>query len=119
MTKSFHSVLVTVRITLCALAGGLLSGCGGGGGNTQPSSPSDPGPARISLAGSVLDKSGAPVSGVSVSLFHTNQNTTLKARTDATVQHGRQQRHIFSGAGDYIPSYKPRKITSFRCHNLF
>jgi len=73
----------------------LLVSCGGGGGsggntnNTTNLSSSGDGtslnnaPITAKISGKVLDKSGIPVAGVTISAFHHNDHTTLTATTDA------------------------------------
>ncbi|MEO7495958.1 MAG: DUF1566 domain-containing protein [Massilia sp.] len=70
---------------------GLCSACGGGGGGASstgaPSSAGNLGqsgaPVTNKLSGKVLDKNGAPISGVTISVFHHNDNTTATTTTDA------------------------------------
>ena len=75
--------------TLCAGLGiGLLAACGGGGGGSaesvlSTSSASAGLVTKSTVSGVVTDKGGAPIAGVTVSVFHTNDNTTTTATTDA------------------------------------
>ena len=66
----------------------LLASCGGGGGSTAGSSSTgnSPGgnvPVTSTVSGTVVDKAGGPVAGVTVSVFHHNTNTTVTTVTDA------------------------------------
>jgi hypothetical protein len=72
----------------------LITACGGGGGsgggntNNNTSGSNNGGlvsnaPITAKISGKVLDKSGQPVSGVTISAFHHNDHTTLTATTDA------------------------------------
>jgi len=75
---------------------GALGACGGGGGGysggggTGYSSggngvvPAPAGPVTANISGTVVSTSGAPVSGVTVSVYHHNEHTTLIAVTDAS-----------------------------------
>lgn len=38
---------------------------------------------KNNVSGKVLDKNGAPVAGVTISVFHHNTNTTVTTTTDA------------------------------------
>ena len=68
----------------------LLSACGGGGGGASPvSAPIVAGPqtspvVKNKVSGVVADKSGKPVAGVTISVFHHNTNTTVTTTTDAS-----------------------------------
>jgi hypothetical protein len=67
----------------------LLSACGGGGGGSAPAAsvaalPQTPTIIKSSLSGKVVDKTGAPIAGVTISVFHHNTNTTASATTDTT-----------------------------------
>ena len=82
--------MTTTRTVLALAVLGSLGACGGGGsagtgattlaasGNTQNA------PVLATLSGKILDKSGKPVAGVTVSAFHHNDHTTLTAVTDAS-----------------------------------
>jgi hypothetical protein len=70
----------------------LLAACGGGGSSTQGTtggngagggSAGANAPITSTLSGTVLDLGGNPVAGVTVSVFHHNDHTTLSAVTDA------------------------------------
>ncbi len=69
---------------------GALSACGGGGSSPNASVPvlaSSPQGAPVvqnKVSGSVLDKSGAPIAGVTISVFHHNTNTTVTTTSDAS-----------------------------------
>jgi Protein of unknown function (DUF1566)/Carboxypeptidase regulatory-like domain len=70
---------------------GLLSACGGGGsgapGASAPAVPDKPpqsSPVLTNkLSGKVVDTSGKPLAGVTISVFHHNDNTTVTTITDA------------------------------------
>jgi hypothetical protein len=79
-----------IKFCVAAVAIGLLGACGGGGGGGGTSTGamatgSAAGNAVIksTISGIVADKSGQPVSGVVVSVFHHNTNTTVSTTTDA------------------------------------
>ena len=67
-----------------------LSACGGGGGSapsasmplTNTSTQTSPIVKNV-VSGKVLDRNGAPVAGVTISVFHHNTNTTATTTSDA------------------------------------
>lgn len=59
-----------------------LCACGGGGGAGGPTTTATT-VVTSRLSGQVLDRSGAPIAGVTVSVFHHNNNATVTAVTDA------------------------------------
>lgn len=64
------------------LASMLLTACGGSGGDGQDNlhqASQDTG----AVSGVVVDKNGAPVSGVTITAYHTNDNTGVTTTTDA------------------------------------
>jgi hypothetical protein len=65
----------------CGLA--LFGGCGSdGSGNTSPGGVGAP--VYAALSGTVVDKLGVPVAGVTISVFHHNTNTTVTTTTNAS-----------------------------------
>lgn len=70
-------VIVAAGVSVFAACGG-----GGTGGGTSPVT-TVTGPVTSTLSGTVLSKSGAPLAGVTVSVYHTNDHTTKTATTDA------------------------------------
>lgn len=77
-----------IRAFLAALGLGTLVACGGGGGRgngsaCQTCNDTTNAPVTATVAGMVLDKAGAPVAGVTISVFHHNTNTTVTSTTDA------------------------------------
>lgn len=70
---------------------GLVSACGGSGsGGSAPTLVSATGNSSqgsvvvtSKLSGKVLDKSGQPITGITVNVFHHNENTTVTTITDA------------------------------------
>ncbi len=73
-----------LQLLLAMFALGMLSACNGGSrndpGNTNPSQP----PATDSVSGTVMFK-GAPLAGVTITLWLTNTNTIVQtATTDAS-----------------------------------
>lgn len=73
-----------VRFLLAMLGLGLLGACGGGGGGGCQSCGDTTGaPVLAKVSGTVVDKSGLPLSGVTISVFHHNENSTVTATTDA------------------------------------
>jgi hypothetical protein len=70
---------------LAALAG--CGGANGGGANTAPivagGTPVNTQPVTATVTGTVVDRSGLPIAGVTVSAFHHNNNTTVTATTNA------------------------------------
>ncbi len=88
------SWVCALRWMLIAVTTCLLNACGGGGGggnNTGPGNTSGcnncpNGSNQIvfaTVAGTVTDRSGAPVPGVTISVFHHNENSTVTTTTDA------------------------------------
>jgi hypothetical protein len=82
-------VIATAGVSLLAACGGGGSGGGGGGGGGGSSSGTSgtvttgTAPVKSTLSGMVVSKSGTPVAGVTVSVFHHNDHTTKTATTDA------------------------------------
>jgi hypothetical protein len=76
--------MVRLSRLLVIMGMGTLCACGGGsGGDTQPASGAATGaPAYSNLSGTIAEKNGTPLSGVTVSLFHHNTNTTVTTTTD-------------------------------------
>lgn len=62
----------------------LLSACGGGGsgsnGNTNPVLP----PPTDKISGTIVDKTGVPLSGVTITVYSNNNNTAVTTTTDAS-----------------------------------
>ncbi len=58
-----------------------LTSCGGGGGGGQSDPPSSNNNGVVS--GIVVDKSGVPISGVTITAYHTNNNIGVTTTTDA------------------------------------
>lgn len=73
--------MVRIRLFLVVLAACLLEGCGGGGGGGG-STASQPVP-KGTVSGTVVDKSGTPLAGVTISVFYHNDHTTVTTTTDA------------------------------------
>lgn len=73
------------RSGFAVLGLGVLGACGGGGSGSQCTGCNDKtnAPVSATVAGFVMDKTGAPVPGVTVSVFHHNTNTTVTSTTDA------------------------------------
>ncbi|MES2299999.1 MAG: DUF1566 domain-containing protein [Pseudomonadota bacterium] len=68
-------------VSFCIAAG--LAGCGGGGGGgSAPTSPSIP-VATATVSGKVLDRSGAPVAGVTISAYYHNVHSTVTTSSAA------------------------------------
>jgi len=91
MTVRIRFGLATAAIAAIASVG-LLGACGGGGGSssgamstgTSAGSGLTGNPVvKSTISGTVADKSGRPISGVVVSVFHHNTNTTVSTTTDA------------------------------------
>ena len=62
----------------------LLGACGSDGGGSSPTGNSTLGaPVTATVSGTVLDRAGLPVAGVTVNVFHHNTNTTASTTTDA------------------------------------
>ena len=62
----------------------LLGACGGGGGTSSGGTGTIGNPVVTStVSGVVADKSGVPIAGATVSVFHHNDNTTVTTTTDA------------------------------------
>ncbi len=81
-----------IKPALAMLSLGVIGACGGGGGGGSSNNNSSTGttttttstaPVLAALAGTVLDKSGVPIAGVTVSVFHHNTNITVTSSTDA------------------------------------
>jgi len=80
----------SVQLLLAAACLAALAACGGGGGSSPGGSTSGAGtggasfaPVKATVSGTVLQKNGAPLAGVTVSVFHHNTHVTLTATTDA------------------------------------
>lgn len=73
------------RLLTAALGLVLLGACGSdsGGSSNTAAGGSSGAPVFALVSGVVVDKAGVPVSGVTVSVFHHNTNTTVTATTDA------------------------------------
>jgi hypothetical protein len=59
-----------------------LTACGGGGGSGGPTTPSQPVP-TATVSGTVQDKSGVPLAGVTISAYYHNVHTTVTTTTAA------------------------------------
>jgi hypothetical protein len=70
---------------LALLMFNLLSACGGGGGGNSNSAPAGSGlaPVRSAISGTVLDRQGQPVAGVTVTVYSNNSNTAVTTTTGA------------------------------------
>lgn len=67
------------------MACSILAACGGGGGADAPSSgAANNAPIKSALSGTVADRNGQPVAGVTVTVFHHNTNTSVSATTDGS-----------------------------------
>ena len=76
------SIIGKTGLLLAALSIALISACNGGGtagGNTTPDVP----PVTSTLSGKVADKSGVPVSGVTITVYSNNNNTAVTTTTDS------------------------------------
>ncbi|GFO54396.1 hypothetical protein GMSM_14030 [Geomonas sp. Red276] len=62
----------------------LLFGCGGSGGLSGGNQVNQSSPSRDRLSGVISDRNGVPVSGVTVTLYYNNSNTTATATTDSS-----------------------------------
>jgi hypothetical protein len=67
---------------------GTLAACGGGGGGGSSLAASTGGstagqPVKATVSGTVLDKQGAPVAGVTITVYSNNNNTGTTTTTDA------------------------------------
>lgn len=76
--------------SLLSLVLASLVACGGGAspGNSSPNGSSAGGTGGVlvvtsKLSGTVRDKAGVPIAGVSISVFHHNENSTVTTSTDA------------------------------------
>lgn len=62
----------------------LLGACGGGGTSGSGSNlQGGNAPVTSTVSGTIVDLAGAPVAGVTVSVYHLNTNTAVTAQTDA------------------------------------
>lgn len=81
---------------LAALGLALLSACSGGSGGGNPVGNGSNGAQqaggsqngyqpgdKVKLSGSVVDKSGVPIPGVTITVYYNNENTKVTATTDA------------------------------------
>jgi len=83
MRSSFFLQTRTVFMLLVPVLA-LLGGCSGGSGTGGPTGSSlNAAPVVSSLSGTVTDKNGVPIPGVTISVFHHNNNTTVTTTTDA------------------------------------
>ncbi len=72
---------LTVFLALCGLC--LFASCGGGAGACETCGDKTGAPLTSTISGTVLDKAGIPVAGVTVSVYHHNLHTTDTVITDA------------------------------------
>jgi len=84
--RSRQLIKIEAAAILLALSGiALLSACSGGGGGANATSGNQTGaPVTSRLSGSVLDKSGVPLAGVTVTVYSNNDNTAVTTTTDAS-----------------------------------
>lgn len=59
-----------------------LSSCSGGGSSGPTGSDQSGAPVTNKVSGVVVDKNGTPIPGVTISIFHHNENTTATTTTD-------------------------------------
>ena len=79
--------IISTALALSLL--GAISGCGGGGGGGSTSAASNSSgtagqPVKATVSGTVLDKQGAPVPGVTITVYSNNNNTGATTTTDAS-----------------------------------
>ena len=84
-TSKFTAIRVAgILLTISGIA--LLGACGGGGSSAGVNSNSGNqtgGPVTSRLSGSVADKSGIPVAGVTITVYSNNNNTAVTTTTDS------------------------------------
>ena len=68
-----------INLLLSIFTIALLCACSGGGGSSTPATP----PVTSTVSGTITDKTGAPVSGVTISAYYQNVHTTVTTTTDA------------------------------------
>ena len=73
-------IMRKIRFLLAFFVICAVVSCGGGGGGGGQS---DPGNNNGIVSGVVVDKSGAPISGVTITAYHTNNNIGITTTTDA------------------------------------
>ncbi|MEO8155310.1 MAG: DUF1566 domain-containing protein [Rhizobacter sp.] len=78
--------MVQAKLFLATACSALLCACGSDSGGSSPGSNTAGGAAPVfnTVSGLVVDRLGAPVSGVTVSVFHHNTNTTVTTSTDSS-----------------------------------
>lgn len=69
---------------LMALFVALLGACGGGGGGSTGSGNNANAPVTSKVSGTVVDKNGIPLSGVTITVYSNNSNTAVTTTTDAS-----------------------------------
>lgn len=73
----------STKLLILSFVIGLFASCGGGGGggngNTTPAVPL----VKTTVSGKVTDKQGAPVQGVTITVYSNNTNTAITTTTDA------------------------------------
>jgi hypothetical protein len=79
-----HMRSIRLLLAPVVLVCGVIAACGGGSADTPASSAANNAPVKSALSGTVVDKNGQPVAGVSVTVFHHNNNTSVTATTDAS-----------------------------------
>jgi hypothetical protein len=77
--KSLAVLLMTGMITACGGGSGGSSGSAAGGGNTNTGGS----PTTSTVSGTVTDKQGTPVAGVTITVYSNNSNTAVTTTTNA------------------------------------
>ncbi len=98
------SVVKQAGLLLMILSIALLAACGGGGGPGENTNPGVP-PVTSTLSGKVADKGGAPISGVTITVYYNNSNTAVTTTTDANG--------AYSVAGLYTGTYSGHSISDY------
>ena len=80
-----RNIIWKITLLLVILSNMLLAACGGGGGGQSNSGSSNNVGSTTSgsVSGVVVDKDGVPISGVTVTAYHTNNNIGVTTNTDA------------------------------------
>lgn len=80
---TYRLLLLSLPFLLNACGGGGSGGSNGGGGAAAAGGNTTMAPIKSTVSGTVLDKQGAPIPGVTVTVYSNNTNTAVTATTDA------------------------------------
>jgi hypothetical protein len=84
--SKLHDILGISLLSILAACGGGGGGASAGGASNGPQTgvPSTPGPVTSTVSGRIAMKNGAPLAGVEVTAYQTNNHTAVTTLTDAS-----------------------------------